>query len=330
MIRIIYILLLLTGIGSSKVFSQDVTFSQFYSNPLYLNPAMAGSIEAPRINLQYRNQWPKLNNAYNTVSASFDVLSEKLKSGVGIHLLNDVKGGGLLNLFQADLMLTKKIRLSDNLNFQGGIQLGVRQNSLNWNNLIFQDNVDANFGQHGISNETPIEQPSHTSLDVATGILLYSNHYFIGIAGHHLNQANQSYYQGQDNSARLAAKYTLHFGARIPIFKHGHLRKKFDLSPQVILQNQDHFRQFNYGLMGNVHGLSAGLWLRQNFTMKYDALIFLVGFMKKRWHITYSYDWTISGLYGGSGGSSEISFSMLLKNPSKVSYLPFYRVPEKN
>lgn len=117
-------------------------------------------------------------------------------------------------------------------------------------------------------------------------------------------------------------------GARIPIFKHGHLRKKFDLSPQVILQNQDHFRQFNYGLMGNVQGLSAGLWLRQNFTMKYDALIFLVGFMKKRWHITYSYDWTISGLYGGSGGSSEISFSMLLKNPTKVSYLPFYRVPE--
>lgn len=68
---------------------------------------MAGTIEAPRVSLQYRNQWPKLNNAYNTVSASFDVLSEKLKSGVGIHLLNDVKGGGLLNLFQADPMLTK-------------------------------------------------------------------------------------------------------------------------------------------------------------------------------------------------------------------------------
>ena len=38
--------------------AQDATFSQFYANPTYLNPALAGSGICPRVSLNYRNQWP--------------------------------------------------------------------------------------------------------------------------------------------------------------------------------------------------------------------------------------------------------------------------------
>ena len=55
------------------------------------------------------------------------------------------------------------------------------------------------------------------------------------------------------------------------------------------------------------------------------ALIFLVGFMKKRWHFTYSYDFTVSGLGAQSGGSSEISLSFLLKDFTRETAFPFFR-----
>ena len=55
-----------------KVYSQDPTFTQFYSNPVYLNPALAGSSGCPRIGLNYRNEWPQLTGNYVTYCASFD------------------------------------------------------------------------------------------------------------------------------------------------------------------------------------------------------------------------------------------------------------------
>ena len=41
-----------------EVKAQDPEFTQFYANPLYLNPAFAGSARCPRIVMNYRNQWP--------------------------------------------------------------------------------------------------------------------------------------------------------------------------------------------------------------------------------------------------------------------------------
>ncbi len=306
---------------------QDVTFSQFYSNPLYLNPAFSGSIEVPRVAVQYRNQWPTINNAYNTYSISVDLPVEKLKGGLGVLVMNDAQSSGLLNMFQADFMYSSFTKLNKDFRLYGGLQLGVHHNSLKWNDLVFPDNLDANFGQHGTTLEKPIKNPTYSFLDASTGILLFSKKVFFGLAAHHLNEPKLSYYSGQEETGVLYRKYTLHFGAKLPIFLHGHLRKKFNIAPQVILQQQGDFKQFNYGLFANRKGLSAGVWLRQNFTFDYDALIFLVGIIKKRWQLTYSYDWTISGLGGATGGSSEIALSFLLKDVTKVSGLPFFRLP---
>ena len=52
--------------------AQDPAFTQFYANPLYLNPAMAGSHGCPRFALNYRNEWPQLSGNYVTYSASYD------------------------------------------------------------------------------------------------------------------------------------------------------------------------------------------------------------------------------------------------------------------
>ena len=91
---------------STDAESQDPAFSQFYANPLYMNPAMAGVEISPKIYLGYRNQWPGAINPYVTYHASYDQYIEVLQGGVGVHVGNDRQGGGVFNTLSADAILS--------------------------------------------------------------------------------------------------------------------------------------------------------------------------------------------------------------------------------
>jgi len=76
-------ILVFVFLGFRVASSQDISFSQFYANPLYLNPAFSGSVGIPRIALQYRDQWSGFGNAFTTYSAAFDMPVKKLQGGIG-------------------------------------------------------------------------------------------------------------------------------------------------------------------------------------------------------------------------------------------------------
>lgn len=304
---------------------QDVSFSQFYANPLYLNPSFSGIQGVPRSSLQYRNQWSGIENAFNTYSFSFDIPAKFLGGGLGIHVMNDAMNNGMLNNLQANLSYAVQVRLSEFYFMRGGLQAGLNQYSLRTNELIFNDNLDMNFGNHGISRELAyLSDPNHASLDFSSGILVYSQRYFYGLALHHLAQPQLSVTNDNSKESRLPRKYTLHMGARLPVYLSGHNRKKFDISPQLILQKQGDFDQLNYGIFATKMGLIAGSWFRQNLGIRYDSVIFLLGYMRRNWQFMYSYDFTVSGLAGEAGGSSEISLSFLLRRADSKRHLPFY------
>ncbi|HWC54182.1 MAG TPA: type IX secretion system membrane protein PorP/SprF, partial [Chitinophagaceae bacterium] len=53
--------------------AQDPNFSQFFASPLTLNPALTGKFDGVyRVAGNYRNQWPTINNAFTTATASID------------------------------------------------------------------------------------------------------------------------------------------------------------------------------------------------------------------------------------------------------------------
>ncbi len=305
--------------------SQDPVFSQFYSNPLSLNPAFAGTLEVPRISLQYRDQWPSMPDAYVTQSASFDFPSRQLRGGLGINLIRDAQAANLLNNWQLNLMYAPVVKLNKHLFFSGALQIGYQAYSLDWNRLVFADNLDLYRGEHGTTAENPPATENIDFFDFGTGILVFGERMFAGAAVHHLAEPSRSWVADPDELSVLKRKYTLHFGTRVPIHVNRFWRKTFDLLPQVVLMQQGGFRQFNYGMLADYRGLTGGLWLRQDLAFHYDALIFLAGFMKKRWHVTYSYDITVSGLGARSGGAHEISVGFLLKDFNKSSAFPFYQ-----
>ena len=57
---------LTSTIVPGEVRAQDAEFTQFYANPVFMNPAFAGSARCPRFVMQYRNQWPAMSGNYVT------------------------------------------------------------------------------------------------------------------------------------------------------------------------------------------------------------------------------------------------------------------------
>ena len=71
------------------VFCQDPEFTQFYSNPVYLNPAFAGSKICPRFVMNYRNEWPNISGKFITTAAAYDQRVDALRGGLGLMFVND-------------------------------------------------------------------------------------------------------------------------------------------------------------------------------------------------------------------------------------------------
>ena len=92
--KVILIASFISGL-CSLLKAQDAYFSQFFMNPVYLNPAYAGSMKVPRAGVQYRDQWPGFNKAYTTYFASFDAYLPAIKSGIGLLAYNDLQGNGI-------------------------------------------------------------------------------------------------------------------------------------------------------------------------------------------------------------------------------------------
>ena len=102
--------------------AQDPQFSQFYANPLYLNPALAGATECGRINLNYRNQWPSLTKAFITYSLTYDQNLSAINSGFGFIVINDRQGDGALNSILIGAIYAYNLQVSEGIYIRFGAE----------------------------------------------------------------------------------------------------------------------------------------------------------------------------------------------------------------
>lgn len=304
--------------------AQDVYFSQFFMNPVFMNPAYAGTMKVPRSGVQYRNQWPGMNKAYTTYFASFDTYLPKISSGIGFLLYNDVQGDGLYTESSFKVAYSKEIRINQNWTMYGSLTAGAHLNSLNFNRLIFADGLDPIYGQNQPTAETVPDNNNRIFPDFGAGLLIFNDKYFFGIAGDHLHEPDQSIYSGY--SQVLHRKYTMHLEINMPWYRIGHLRKFCTFNPNFILQAQGTEQNITYGLYANRKGFSLGLWNRLTTRKSADCIV-MAGYVGKQMKTAITYDLNLKGIGLRSHGSVEISVSYLLKDPGKKSIFPFYEIP---
>jgi type IX secretion system PorP/SprF family membrane protein len=291
--------------------AQDAAFSQFYANPLYLNPALSGATECGRLNLNYRNQWPSLGNAFVTYGVSYDQNLPSINSGFGVVIMSDRQGDGALTRTNASLFYSYKLKVSDPITISFGVEAAFYQEHLTWEKLIFADQIDPTTGN--IDPNTKETQPSRTSVttpDFSAGAVMnYYDQWFAGVAVHHLTQPDISFYD--NTNSKLPMKFTFHGGANVNLSQ-GMLgnfsQDDYLLQVNLLYLQQENFNQLNAGLYLNKYPFVIGGWFRHNFNNP-DAAIVLVGLTWNNMRIGYSYDFTLSNVGGSSGGAHEISFS---------------------
>ncbi len=290
--------------------AQDAQFSQFYANPLYLNPAFAGSVECGRINLNYRNQWPSLSNAFVTYNISYDQNIPGINSGIGFLVVSDQQGDNALNRTYASGFYSYKLKVSTPLLINFGIKATYYQEKLDWQKFVFNDQIDPTTGNiTGPSQETPPAKNQITAVDFSAGaIVSYTDKFFFGVAVDHLTEPNISFY---DTDSKLPMKITVHGGATINVTQGtvGYANANdWVLQPNFLFLQQEKFHQLNLGIYASKYPFVLGGWFRHNFQNP-DAVIVLAGFIYNNLKFGYSYDATVSNIGGKAGGAHEISFS---------------------
>jgi type IX secretion system PorP/SprF family membrane protein len=283
--------------------AQDPQFTQFYANPLYLNPAFAGTARCPRICMNYRHQWPILSGRYVTYSVSGDAHFDALAGGVGILVTTDDQAYSTLRTTNASFMYAYQAVINREFSLKFGLQATYLQKNLDVSNLTYGDMIDPRRGFVWNTGEAQ-PTPRKTAADFSVGMLGYSKKYFFGAAAHHINQPDE----GLLGSSRLPAKFTIHGGAIITLEK----GNESYISPNILFQAQQKFQQLNLGLYYVKGPFVAGLWYRNA-----DAVMALVGLQNDNFKAGYSYDVTISKLAGNTAGAHEISVQIQFECKAK-------------
>ncbi len=293
--------------------AQDVHWSQFDENPLYLNPGNAGKFEGDyRFVGNYRDQWRSVTIPFQTTALSVEKnFGGPNKRTLGFQVFNDVVGDG--NFRTNEFLLTgatSKYAFDSLLEVRPAVTIGINTRRFDPTQFYFDNQFNGIGFDPSLPSGEIINSASSTNFTVAAG---FSFDYTLpndqkisgGIALFNLNRPNQSFYleeQRRDRRLAFNANYTFQIDKRLQII------------PSAQLQLQGKYREIVYGgfaryflenRMGNYKALRGGLWFRQG-----DALFLTVGIDYQDLFFGISYDINVSKLIPASGGRGGIEFAI--------------------
>lgn len=277
---------------SITAFTQDVKYTQVYSNPLKLNPASMGMNQDLKFILHYRTQWSGIQKGYTTYSFTtlypIYIKDGKEKLDLGINAMND-KAGAFSSLdFSLSLGYNLRLSKAGFLNF--AVSAGYIQKSISTAGLTFdQQYVLGNYSASNPNNEALMSQKVAYP-DISFGTMWYYNplrtegtklNAYVGASAFHLNQPNESL---TASLGVLPMRYSFQGGIKILG------DNKIDFTPNVIFSSQGGNNNSAAGLLTDYHmndisKVTLGIWYRNN-----DAIAFSVAFDHKTFSFGYSYD----------------------------------------
>jgi len=315
---------LLCTVGAT---AQDIHFSQFYSAPLTINPALTGSFNGDyRAGVNYRTQWATVSVPYRTfdlfgdISFGRDFLQRNYFSG-GLNLIADRAGDGNLSVIK--LMASGAYHLildpakAHDLSF--GFQAGWVQKSVDYSKLYF----DNQWNDSGFDTGLPSgENNTKSSLgypDAAAGFSYSFNgskrfSAYTGFSVYHILRPRDSFYD-QDN--RLGLRPVANAGFSYLITDH------LAISPSIYYETQKKAHEtlaggmFRYAMAAKddpyvTSNLYVGLYGRFG-----DALIPVIGYEIRNWRFMMNYDVNTSDLKSASHGKGAFELSLIYIGTSK-------------
>ncbi len=176
-------------------FSQDeyiVNHSKFMQKT---NPSYFGLNSLNRTGVLYNqmklNEFDKMDNKYVFGALSFDNLDFSL--GVDVNSFKIQNTGLTINL--ANLSYVYKLQFDNDLYFLPAVTIGFGSQSVNPENLIFEDQLNTATGFINTESIDPLAPviSNVNYLDLGASFLLHSDRFMAGLTLKHLNKPNTSY-----------------------------------------------------------------------------------------------------------------------------------------
>jgi type IX secretion system PorP/SprF family membrane protein len=294
--------------------AQEPQFTQFYSAPLFMNPAFTGLTYEHRFTATYRNQWPGVKTGYSTYMAAYDYNISDLNSGIGGFVIQDRAGTSRLVTTQEGLNFAYRIKLNKSSEIRGGIMLAMTQKKLDYTTLIFNDQL-LSGSPAGASQDARSVEPVNYA-DMGAGMLYNSTNYWLGASAKHINEPNNSMVGSTD---AMPIFLSIHGGYRFIISARGLNQSKLRefISASVHYRKEQKFDQFDIGAYYYKSFMNVGIWYRglpfKHYKPGYpsrESIALLLGLEipDKNFRIGYSYDLTVSKLgLNNTKGAHEVS-----------------------
>lgn len=350
-------ILFFSPISISVLSAQDAVFSQFFNMRTFLNPAFVGMEKGSVTNIGYRKQWPSISGHFSTYALSTDFQVPCIGGGLGFNVLHDDEGEAALQTNAFSLTYAYVLRFADNhggkkklferTNIHFGLRAGFTNKSIDWDRLVFSDQLDPIYGIVR-STGAAIGLQSIGYPDVDAGFLWrqewkhtrFKHTPFRSAFGgsfFHLLRPIQSF-NGIQNTVPL--RFSLHAAFEIPFVAYKsnqEIRRSFNtrffLLPYMKyeyqgewVKNQGVTRLYDWGLYLQTPSpmYFGGFFQHQetrNFSKDINALILNVGFVFKQGSETLgdlglSYDFNIGGISNQTGGVFELTYRLRFPDAS--------------
>lgn len=317
--------------------AQDIHFSQFQTQPLTQNPALAGIMYDFSVNVNYKDQWRQIGSPYKTFGASADSKINRKKSdrgffAAGLNFISDFAGDSKMGTVGANLGLAYHLRVGKHQTLGAGVMAGFRQRTLDYSSLTWGNQYNGSSYDPTLnSGETQINS-AFSYGDYAAGVIwsfnnqdgyinVTDNHqkkFNLGFAVHHLSRPKYTF---DNTNQRLYMKFVLHGSGVISVAD-----SRFAWLPGFMIYSQGKAKELLIGTLFRIKlqqdskytgaksgtAISLGGYLRAR-----DAISAQVLFEFHQFAIGASYDFNISGLKPATNarGGLELSLRFTNKNP---------------
>jgi len=330
------LLLLIPGLMSvTMVTGQDMNYSQYFSTPLYYNPAYTGINTGLRARFLFRDQWPTLPVDYKSFYFSADLGDRGLPGagGIGLQINSDNPGAGMINNLQAALTISVRIPVTSFMAAQVGIKAAVVQRRVNWDELVFADQLDPKYGNIYQTSFIPPDASKRVVPDFAAGGVLQfispegNINGDIGFSVDHIFKPDVSFLS--TGSSPYPRKWIGHANVIISTGPGGSSSMYAGSSSDplkvhlgALYQNQGDQNSLTAGMNLQKFNLYLGAWYKGTLTGITNSAVALLAGYKYRFYdgmslgFIYSYDLQVSGALQGTGGAHEISLVLEFENAS--------------
>ena len=297
------LLLLCTGACVPALAQQDPQFSQYMFNALYFNPAYAGVEGRTKFQLIHRSQWTAYQATFDDgtapITQNFSLNSPilRLRSGVGVHIVNDRLGP--LNNVEAQASYAYHFPVK-----KGKLSLGIRGG-------MYSQTID--FDKYRAINEDDPNlldrtgRESQVRPDLALGIFYRAEKFYGGVSVNHIVRSEFDF--GSDD-------------LKNPLSNHIYVTAGYDydltyqvvLTPSVLLKSDFNSYSVELSTLATYEQkFWGGLSFRQGESL--SALIGLSFMKENQMRIGYAFDYIIKAQPVKRPTSNEILLSYTLPPP---------------